>query len=359
MKTEQNVFFESEDDQQIFDRIVSECDTYSILPSSELIRNDGSYFTFSPFLDTDELFRNNTIDKGIKKQFCIRNLNKLDLTNPLSLNSQLTFTLQNYSRKNQACEIEDIIIKISGIVGKELIIEVPKELEGYFNTYNKRINFISDAKVAHIPTIKGKHYYIRVYTEYHNEIVVIGSFVLVDINTEENLSQLDSIFFQERIGIIRENVEYIFQRKKYNFCYKMLKKVNLSEINIHRLLNDFITISILFENSIHPSAKGIGSELSRKIKSLFIYSQYYCNISSNDLSEFYKMFIEFYGIAEKSGKYFSEKLHKIELDLNNRIFGNENIDISNWEYFYKTYGIPKEFFGIMEKISVTDYNFRG
>lgn len=110
-----------------------------------------------------------------------------------------------------------------------MIIEVPKELEEYFNTYNKRINFISDAKVAHIPTIKGKHYYIRVYTEYHNEIVVIGSFVLVDINTEENLSQLDSIFFQERIGIIRENVEYIFQRKKYNFCYKMLKKVNLSE----------------------------------------------------------------------------------------------------------------------------------
>ena len=101
---------------------------------------------------------------------------------------------------------------------------------------------------------------------------------MVDINTEENLSQLDSIFFQERIGIIRENVEYIFQRKKYNFCYKMLKKVNLSEINIHRLLNDFITISILFENSIYPSAKGIGIELARKIKSLFIYSQYYCNI---------------------------------------------------------------------------------
>ncbi|MFA9414790.1 MULTISPECIES: hypothetical protein [unclassified Streptococcus] len=359
MSTMQHILFESIDDQEIFESIVSEFETYTVLPSSALVRDNGSYFTFSPFLDTDKYFINFTIDKGLKKQFCIRNLNKLDLTNPLCLNSQLTFTLQNYKRRNHACEIEDIITKISKIVGQELVIEVPEILGEYFNAYKRKVCFTPNAKSAQIPSIEGKHYYLRVYTDYYNEKVVIGSFVLVDTNMEKNISQLDSIFFQERIGIIREKVEYIFQRKKYSFCYQMLKKVNLSELNIHRILNDFITISVLFDNGINPTAKGVGSELSRKIKRLFIYSKYYCNISSDDLINFYKIFIEFYNIAINSDIYFSEKIHKVEIDLNHRISSNKNMNITNWEYFYQTHGIPKEYFGIMEKISVTDYNFKG
>ena len=103
------MFFENRDDIHIFERIVSQLKNHTILPSSNLVRNDESYFTFSPFQDTEQFFIKKSLNSGIKKQFCVRYINKLDLTNPLCLNSQLTITIQNYNRINQVSEMEKII----------------------------------------------------------------------------------------------------------------------------------------------------------------------------------------------------------------------------------------------------------
>lgn len=352
------MFFENRDDIHIFERIVSQLKNHTILPSSNLVRNDESYFTFSPFQDTEQFFIKKSLNSGIKKQFCVRYINKLDLTNPLCLNSQLTITIQNYNRINQVSEMEKIIKIISKIINKSLIIEVSVSIKEYFHNFNGSIRYTSDVKKASLPDVEGEHYYLRLYTDYYDEKIVVGNFLLVDFNKETNISQLDSIFFQERIGMIQENVEYIFQRKKYHYCYQLLKSKQLEEINIHRLLNDFITISTLFENNILPTAKGIGSELSRKIKDLFIYSKYYCNLSSDELIYFYNEFLKYFKIAKHSERLFSDKINKIKVGLKNNINSIKNMNSLDWEYYHNTYGIPKEYFGIMDQISITDYNFR-
>ena len=136
------MFFENRDDIHIFERIVSQLKNHTILPSSNLVRNDESYFTFSPFQDTEQFFIKKSLNSGIKKQFCVRYINKLDLTNPLCLNSQLTITIQNYNRINQVSEMEKIIKIISKIINKSLIIEVPVSIKEYFHNFNGSIRLM-------------------------------------------------------------------------------------------------------------------------------------------------------------------------------------------------------------------------
>lgn len=340
----------------ILNRLV---DADRVLPSSPLSRRGGNYFTFSPFQDTQDNFIRNRQAKNelfLKKQLCIRYINKLDLTNPLCLNIQVNYTFQNYQIMNQMKNIEEILKTVTRAMGvsfSDIYIEVPSGLASYFSGYSGSISFIKNAREANLP-ISGSHIYLRVFIKYNRQNVVFGNFVLVNIGGGK--SQLDSIFYQERMGMIKERVKFIFMRNKYSCFVGKLSKVVTKNSSIHRIMNDFITINTLFRIGVVPKSKGVGSELKRKIKNLVVYVKYYCNMSVDQLLDLYEEFVDHFHLESKHFKEIAAALKNLEIQQQSAIKKFLSSDKPN-SFAHDTYGIPNEYFGFREKITKTDYSF--
>ncbi|MGN8842508.1 hypothetical protein ACTNDN_06750 [Niallia sp. HCP3S3_B10] len=344
-----------------------------ILPRSPIVREGKKYFTFSPYLDTEENFKKKNLDCGIyfKAQTCIRYINnsKLDLTCPLSLNTQVQYCFQSYKKDNQRQNLSKILsslIKLFNLDINNIIIKAPLSLKGIIDDicnikleFENECSFISDLKN------NSENRYIKVYYKYYDMLCVFFNIVLVDIDYQTGKSQLDSIVFQERLHMINEKCKYPFQREIYKpLINKLLDEYDsLSPYQIHRLSNDILTIAILISNDIKLTNKGIGSEIKRKIKALTVFSEYYCNhkISGDGFINSILSIQKIENLCTNLeltlvAKNYLENCIKQNENFTNMYLG-KIIKQENIDKLIHSEGVPKEIFGYRKSISDDIYRF--
>lgn len=333
------------------------------IAASPLQREEESYFTFSPFQDTDKNFIEKSIfGLSIKRQVTLRYINSLDLTNPLALNLQDTVAIQDYQITNQSFNIIKIIKKISSIYKlneDSIILEMPLGTESSYRCLNNffgQVNF-KENLVANLP-LGGEHKYIRVRYLWKGGTVVIGRFVLVNILVNGD-AQLDSIFYPERLNMIFENKNYIFEQEKYSLIVTQLRKYDsLTSVSIHIVMNHLLVIVKMAEMKIRPSAKGVGNEMRRKIKSLLIFDHYYLD-SQLDLFKYFKLVNRYLFYNKVSLESVFTEISASTNRINKSISQLDKSSIDSLENYISTYGVPREEFGFRMKVDVSEYMFKG
>lgn len=249
------------------------------LAESPLLRNDEAFFTFSPFQDTENNFLKVVGDSSlyVKYQRTIRKINALDLTNPLNLNYQVTYAVQNYERINQLELIENLIDKVrqfffSSIASSDVEITYPDVLHEFFNQREcpfslKEVDTTSRYKCN--LDLPGKHFYIKVRMKYRTGSINVVDFVLVNYDEEDFTSQLDSIWVEDLIDLLAEKQKFIFDEEKYREEKKIVENYTTTPRDQHVIINDVRTVLKIISLGILPAAKGIHSEVKRTYLSSF------------------------------------------------------------------------------------------
>lgn len=340
----------------------------NVLDSSLVVREDSHHFTFSPYLDTETNFSSGKKGLAFKSQLCVRYINKLDLTCPMALNSQIHYCIQGYEVTNQVKNIDNILQLIADtykLDSKKIKIIVPKFLFHQFQDYRDYIYEIcNDEDCEAQLNLQGKHLYVRVAYSYNQEFVIFCNFVLVDF--DRNLSMLDSIIYQERLQMIHEGKRYICQRSIYKPIIDSIQQTkarDLSPYQLHVLFNDFFTIFLLNNLGVKLTNKGKGSELKRKIKHLAIFNFFYCGKQNMNYSDIIHIFNEYTKVFDFDNSSDKEKLFRYFIDVQNDIekvykkYFGKNISDEEIRYLIETKGVPKEIFCRDKEMSVTRYNF--
>lgn len=340
------------------------------LTESNVFRNEkSSFFTFSPFQDTQRFFSLLHDGSSIKKQLCIRYVNKGDFTNPLFMSIHKCFSFQQYSFVNQCnniCSVIDFLSKEYLIEKNKIVVRIPKTCKEYLRPMIKlfKVNMCNDETCVARLDIPGTHYYVKILYDHNNGFLPFANFVLVDI--KNNLSKLDSIIFQDRLELIKEKKTYIMQLDRYK---KLVDEVirdqpRLLDQELHEVTNHYITIFSLLYMQINSSNKGVGSELKRRVKAFVVFVKYYVteydpfkNIESvaeevkklygfdSDSREIITAFRKIYSLVSETMEKNIRNLPKIK-------------DVYSIEELSASFGIPKEQFGYRH-IGLTDnYPFK-
>lgn len=349
-----------------FVRILREKWQIEELPESPLLRSNDGYFTFSPFQDTEENFASlkNTSSIFVKYQPTIRKLNALDLTNPLNLNYQTTYAVQKYQRSDQIDLIKQII-EVSReklfpqIVASEVEITYPDILHDYFaqQKFDFKLNEVAttDRYLCKLD-IPGKHYYIKVRMKFKTGSINVVDFVLVDYDSSDFSSQLDSIWVENLIDLLTENKRFIFDESKYQAEKAAVAKYTNEPRDQHVIINDVRTVLKVMSLGVLPAAKGINSEVKRKIRHLYFYYVYYVN---NDIDELVSV-VEQIGKVEKYSAdilaFFTENLRATQKNYRAAIKTVKKKNLTR-EVAQSSLGLPDEYYGDFLHNWHSEYDF--
>ena len=249
------------------------------LTESNIFRNEtSSYFTFSPFQDTQRFFSSLSDGSSIKRQLCIRYINKGDLTNPLFMSVHICYSYQRYSYENQwknICFVIDILSNEYLIEKNRILIRYHKSCKAYIQPQMEEYKTEmcdDDNFVAHL-NIPGTHFYVKVFYEHDNGLLPFVNFVLVDIRN--NLSKLDSIIYQDRLELIKESKTYIMELDRYKRLVEEVTRNQPQLLNqeLHELTNHFIAIFSLLYMRIKGSNKGVENIMLL----IFFYNIFNCH----------------------------------------------------------------------------------
>lgn len=335
------------------------------MKESPLLRQDESYFTFSPFQDTQKNFSALKLSDHlyIKKQRTIRKLDSLNLTNPLNMNYQVTYAIQNYRIQNQLPIIVNLIEIIRTkffpfISQNDIEITYPDTLDGFFNglTQNYKLNEVpmSERYFSNLG-LDGNHYYIKVRMAHNNGSINVVDFVLV--NFQQNyMSQLDSIWVEDLIDLLHEKARYIFDEKKYKDIKKIVSNYTAVPRDQHVILNDLRVIFKMMDLGVYPAAKGINSEIKRKIRKLYFYYFYYVDKNINKLSDIVLAFGKEIDASDFDIKIFLEELVKIDKNYKSSTKSVQKKNIPR-EVAQSSYGIPNEYYGEFLTNWHSEYDF--
>ena len=336
------------------------------LDESPLLRNDNSYFTFSPFQDTQENFNNLRKSNSlyVKYQRTIRKLDLLNLTNPLNLNYQVTYAIQRYKREYQLPLIESLIDIVKNaffpqIKDRQVEITYPDVLKGYFDKTKKAY------KLKKVPTseryfsklgLSGNHYYIKVRMLFKGGSINVVDFVLVDYRTKDFSSQLDSIWVENLIDLLHEDVKFIFDEKKYVRRKKVVERYSDKPRDLHIVINDLETVFKILNLGIIPGAKGISDEVRRKIRKLFFYFYYYIDKENSNLILLVETYGEIIDAKKEIIRIFEEELRKISKNYKQAIKQLQKNSIGR-KNAQSSLGIPDEYYGDYLKNWHSEYDF--
>lgn len=339
------------------------------LTESDVFRNEkGNYFTFSPFQDTQPFYSLLNCGSSIKKQLCVRYINKGDLSNPLFMSVHSCYSYQRYMFENQCekmCSVIDTLSKEYLIDKKRIVVRFPKTCNEYMQLLQQKYktDMRDDEKyVAHLD-IPGKHFYVKVVYEHDNGLIPFANFVLVDVGN--NTSKLDSIIFQDRLELIKENKTYIMQLDRYKGLVDEVcrNQPYLSNQQLHELTNHFIAIFSLLYMNIRGSNKGVGNELRRKVKALVVFLKYYVTDYNpfNNIGAVAEEVKRLYGFDSDSTAVITD--FKNIYSLVSEVMAKNISNLPQLQEKYTseelsaTFGIPKEEFGNRHAISRKNYPF--
>lgn len=336
------------------------------MPESPLLRDSNAYFTFSPFQDTEDNFKylNESEKIYIKYQKTIRKLNTLNLTNPLNMNYQVTYALQKYKRENYLNFIINVIQEVrnnffKNTTDKDIEITYPDALHDYF--LNSQCNFQLN-EVATIPRyicnldLPGTHFYIKVRIKFRTGAINIVDFVLVDYDNTNFSSQLDSIWVEDLIDLLSENKRFIFDEKKYINEKNIVSKFTSKSRDQHIVINDVRTILKVMSLGVLPAAKGINSEVKRKIRRLYFYYYFYINKDSNGLCQIITSISKGENYSSEVEEIFIQNIRQIEKNYIQSIktLKRKKLDRKRAQ---ETLGIPNEYYGDFLSNWHSEYDF--
>ena len=335
------------------------------MKESPLLRQDKSYFTFSPFQDTQDNFSDlkDSDVLYIKRQRTIRKLDSLDLTNPLNMNYQVTYAVQNYKVQNQLSVIENLIEIIRNrffpsITQHEIEITYPDTLNGFFDELkpNYKLNMVpmSERYFSNLG-LKGNHYYIKVRIAHRDGSINVVDFVLVNYQ-DDHISQLDSIWVEDLIDLLHEDVRFIFDEEKYESIKGIVSRYTTIPRDQHTILNDLRVIFKMMDLGVYPSAKGINSEIRRKIRKLYFYYFYYVNKDIVGLTNMVSLFGKEINAPDSDTNIFHEELRKIAKNYKSSVKAVRKKNISR-DIAQSSYGIPNEYYGEFLTNWHSEYDF--
>lgn len=198
---------------------------YVKLAPSPLIRNDNHLFTFSPFEDLEDNYLEEKRFKGFKVQDCFRNVFPQNLINPLSTPLQKLVSIHDFSFSDSLGELKNCVngflIDELGLNETDVYYIIPDDASvvALFGDNQipeeKTIVIDKNRLVCKLP-FDGIHYYIKVIYAYKGGVVTVANFVLV--NYQKKNFQLDSVIYPERIKMIMDDGDFLYDLKIYEKC---------------------------------------------------------------------------------------------------------------------------------------------
>lgn len=198
---------------------------YVELAPSPLIRNDNHLFTFSPFEDLEDNYLEEKRFKGFKVQDCFRNVFPQNLVNPLSTPLQKLVSIHDFSFSDSLDELKNCVngflIDELGLNETDVYYIIPDDASvvALFGDNQipeeKTIVIDKNRLVCKLP-FDGIHYYIKVIYAYKGGVVTVANFVLV--NYQKKNFQLDSVIYPERIKMIMDDGDFLYDLKIYEQC---------------------------------------------------------------------------------------------------------------------------------------------
>lgn len=198
---------------------------YVKLAPSPLIRNDNHLFTFSPFEDLENNYLKEKRFKGFKVQDCFRNVFPQNLVNPLSTPLQKLVSIHDFSFSDSLGELKNCVngflIDELGLNETDVYYIIPDDagVVALFGDNQipeeKTIVIDKNRLVCKLP-FDGIHYYIKVIYAYKGGVVTVANFVLV--NYQKKNFQLDSVIYPERIKMIMDDGDFLYDLKIYEKC---------------------------------------------------------------------------------------------------------------------------------------------
>lgn len=198
---------------------------YVKLAPSPLIRNDNHLFTFSPFEDLENNYLEEKRFKGFKVQDCFRNVFPQNLVNPLSTPLQKLVSIHDFSFSDSLGELKNCVngflIDELGLNETDVYYIIPDDagVVALFGDNQipeeKTIVIDKNRLVCKLP-FDGIHYYIKVIYAYKGGVVTVANFVLV--NYQKKNFQLDSVIYPERIKMIMDDGDFLYDLKIYEKC---------------------------------------------------------------------------------------------------------------------------------------------
>lgn len=198
---------------------------YVELAPSPLIRNDNHLFTFSPFEDLEDNYLEEKRFKSFKVQDCFRNVFPQNLVNPLSTPLQKLVSIHDFSFSDSLGELKNCVngflIDELGLNETDVYYIIPDDagVVALFGDNQipeeKTIVIDKNRLVCKLP-FDGIHYYIKVIYAYKGGVVTVANFVLV--NYQKKNFQLDSVIYPERIKMIMDDGDFLYDLKIYEKC---------------------------------------------------------------------------------------------------------------------------------------------
>lgn len=198
---------------------------YVELAPSPLIRNDNHLFTFSPFEDLEDNYLEEKRFKGFKVQDCFRNVFPQNLVNPLSTPLQKLVSIHDFSFSDSLDELKNCVngflIDELGLNETDVYYIIPDDASvvALFGDNQipeeKTIVIDKNRLVCKLP-FDGIHYYIKVIYAYKGGVVTVANFVLV--NYQKKNFQLDNVIYPERIKMIMDDGDFLYDLKIYEQC---------------------------------------------------------------------------------------------------------------------------------------------
>lgn len=198
---------------------------YVELAPSPLIRNDNHLFTFSPFEDLEDNYLEEKRFKGFKVQDCFRNVFPQNLVNPLSTPLQKLVSIHDFSFSDSLGELKNCVngflIDELGLNETDVYYIIPDDagvvaLFGDNQIPEEKTVVIDKNRLVCKLPFDGIHYYIKVIYAYKGGVVTVANFVLV--NYQKKNFQLDSVIYPERIKMIMDDGDFLYDLKIYEKC---------------------------------------------------------------------------------------------------------------------------------------------
>ncbi|MGM0942480.1 MAG: hypothetical protein ACQEWU_16225 [Bacillota bacterium] len=248
------------------------------LEVSPLVRDDKHLFTFSPFQDTENYYKEAYPIYGYKIQECFREAYPNNLVNPLSVPYQYLVSLHCFKRSSKIDIISNFINyylinnkKFSRDNVYLIIPDIP-EIKDLFKEYGNNTIAISQNRLKCTLPLKGNHFYIKIVYHYLDGLISIANFVLVDFDNKK--FQLDSVIFPERINMIYESKNYIYSQEKYQDILNEILQLNMKDVNLqHFLIGNLIAAIKLLSITKNISSKKQGYTIKKLLKEVYIESK--------------------------------------------------------------------------------------
>ena len=304
-----------------------------ILSPSPLIREENNLFTFSPIQDELEHFQENKQGLYIKEQVCFRNVYPANLVNPISTPCQTLISLFSFNEEKYGQMIETVITEFLNkwIPFDNIYIICPKitdVLGQLYNVTNHIIEIDKNRLRCDVP-LPGNHYYIKICSKYHNGLVTLANFVLINFQGGIQ-SQIDSVLFPLRLDMIREQAKSIYESQNFLATYNKLYKLSNSHELSHFFISQLETLTVLF-----PEIGKFGNHkhsyaLKKLAREIFLE----CDVHQLPLESILDKFPVIKPELLKQYQDYSKNINKAIKKV------KKNKNKMNADYAYQTLGIP-------------------